>query len=227
MGLFSRKQQSGGMIGYFGLSDWWLSTFTDSQRRQLDTLYAEAPVLGMSGPRHLATGPGLATTRRASQLVGELAVLADKPAPDLVPALLAKEEELALSSGNVLDLHFAYSTAIKLWYKRRDTQAGAFDAAVTTCDRQIAIAPQAWAAFAVEAEEAARKSSEFTGRPQAPVFQPPSHRGFQQLAIIREKQGDYAEALRLCREASSQGWRDGKGDWSKRIARMERRAAKK
>lgn len=140
--------------------------------------------------------------------------------------MLAKEEELALSSGNRLDLHFAYSTAIKLWYKRRETQPGAFEAAVAACERQIAIAPQAWAAFVAQSEEAARKRSEFTGRPQAPVFQAPSHRGFQQLSIIREKQGDFAEALRLCREASAQGWRDGKDDWSKRIARLERRAAK-
>jgi len=211
MGLFSRKQQPGGMIGIHGLSDWWLATFTDDERGQLETLYAEAPVPGTAGPR-LASGTGWMTTQSASQLLGGLAYKAEKSAPDLVPTLLAKQEELALTSGDVLELHFAYSTAIKLWYTRREAQPGAFEAAVAVCERQIAIGPQAWAAFSLEAEGG--------------VFQPPSHRGFQQLAIIREKQRDFTEALRLCREASSQGWRDGKGDWSNRIARLERRLSK-
>ena len=51
----------------------------------------------------------------------------------------------------------------------------------------------------------------------------PAHHGFQQLAIIREREKDYAEAIRLCREAMAQGWG---GEWEKRIARCENRLAK-
>ena len=55
---------------------------------------------------------------------------------------------------------------------------------------------------------------------------PALHRGYQQLSVIREKQGDLAEALRLAREAQAQGWQDSIDDWSKRIARLEKRLAK-
>lgn len=92
--------------------------------------------------------------------------------------------------------------------RNKRIEPGAFEVAVSSCEKQIAIAPQALIAFKRE------------------DFPPVSHRGFQQLAIIREKRGDYSEALRLCRQAQKQGWRDGHDDWSKRIARLERRAAK-
>ena len=77
------------------------------------------------------------------------------------------------------------------------------------------------------AEENARKLSEVDGQKHDVVSSAPtSHRGFQQLAIIREKQGNFAEALRLCREAESQGWQDEGRDWSARIAKLEQRVAK-
>jgi len=51
----------------------------------------------------------------------------------------------------------------------------------------------------------------------------PRHVGFDQLAIIREKQHDYAEAIRLSELAMKQGWN---GDWEARIARCEKKLAK-
>ena len=43
------------------------------------------------------------------------------------------------------------------------------------------------------------------------------------VALIREREKAYAEAIRLCREAMAQGWG---GEWEKRIARCENRLAK-
>ena len=115
---------------------------------------------------------------------------------------------------------------IQAYYAERETQPGAFEAAVAACERQIAIGPQAWAAFVAWDEENTRKLIAFDSVHRDSAFLASGHRGFQQLAIIREKQGEFAEALRLCREASRQGWRDGNGDWSNRIARLERRLSK-
>jgi hypothetical protein len=50
----------------------------------------------------------------------------------------------------------------------------------------------------------------------------PGHVGYQQLAIIKEKQKDYRAAIALCQQALAEGWR---GDWAKRIARCELRRA--
>jgi hypothetical protein len=50
----------------------------------------------------------------------------------------------------------------------------------------------------------------------------PEHVGYKQLAIIRERAGDYAEALRLSKEAKREKWA---GDWENRIARLEKKSA--
>ena len=47
---------------------------------------------------------------------------------------------------------------------------------------------------------------------------------FQQLAIIYEKQGRFSDALALWRESMNAGWG---GDWLPRMARLEKRLAKK
>ena len=120
--------------------------------------------------------------------------------------ILEKSEEL--SAGNVLDSHFTYSEMIPIYYRDRDTDPGAMDSAITACENQIALAPEAAKAFQAEYPT----DSEL-----------PSHRGFTQLAIIREKERDYAEAINLAREALKQGWA---GDWEKRIDRCEKRLAK-
>ena len=46
----------------------------------------------------------------------------------------------------------------------------------------------------------------------------PAHTGFEQLAIIRERDKDYDEAILLCEEALRHGW---SGDWQKRIVRCK------
>lgn len=123
-------------------------------------------------------------------------------------AIRMLEQAADLAGDSISDLHGALGLLVPLCYAERDAQPEAFAAAVDVCERQIAIAPSAAAVF--------RREGAW----------PLSHTGFVQLAIIREKQGDNVEALRLCREAQRQGWRDGKQDWSKRIARLEKRAAK-
>jgi hypothetical protein len=51
-------------------------------------------------------------------------------------------------------------------------------------------------------------------------FDPVSHRGYKQLSIIKHKNGEYEEVIKLCKKAKSQGWR---GDWDKRIKRAEKK----
>ncbi len=110
--------------------------------------------------------------------------------------------------GCVLDLHFTYSEMIPIYYRDRDGDSAAVDAAIATCEKQVALAPEAAQAFKVEYPT----DSEL-----------PGHRGFNQLAIIREKERNYPEVIRLASEAMAQGWA---GNWENRIARCEKRLAK-
>jgi hypothetical protein len=105
---------------------------------------------------------------------------------------------------NILDAHFLYLGMIRIYYKDRDVVTTALENAIASCEKQIAIAPQAARAFGVE-----------HGFPRLP-----EHTGFKQLSIIRDKQGEYLAAIQLCEEARVQGWA---GDWDKRILRYKKK----
>lgn len=92
---------------------------------------------------------------------------------------------------------------IELYYKDRDAEGG-LDRAVQACKNQIAIAPEAAAAFL----------KTFDGGSL------PAHKGYEQLAIVLEKQKKFQEAIALCIQADSQGWA---GDWQNRISRCKKR----
>ena len=81
------------------------------------------------------------------------------------------------------------------------------DAAIRACQKQIDIAPDVMRLWR---------------RQRGRIV--PTHNGFEQLAIIREKEGDYAAAIRLSQEALKQGRRGA--DWEGRIRRCKRKAAK-
>ena len=49
------------------------------------------------------------------------------------------------------------------------------------------------------------------------------HSGYRQLCIIREKQGNHSEVIRLAEQAKSEGW---VGDWDKRIERAKKKIEK-
>ncbi len=114
-----------------------------------------------------------------------------------------------------LDLHFSLMESIKAHYRMRDKQPDALDKAILYCNQQIELAPTAAVAFEIDYKKEGAL---------------PSHTGYEQLAIIREKHGGFAEAIALCEEAKRQGWGEGctKGrfDWDKRINRCSKKLAK-
>ena len=107
-----------------------------------------------------------------------------------------------------VEKHDVYQVMITVYYRDRDKSPEFLERAISACNKQIANAPQAitdWKKW------------------HSGVM--PTHKGYEQLAIIREKEGDYAEALRLSVEALGQGWGPGPG-WQGRIDRLTRRLAK-
>ena len=194
------ESKVGGPIGYFGLGEWWLETFTEAERQYIETTSASP-----TGLAALTQGQATDRSGTSGQFLTALATNFYKPHDrGIAHRMLAKAEQLAEAAGNVLDLHFAYHTTIKTSYAARDTDSAALEAAVAACEKQIALAPQAALAWGREYPEEGL----------------PGHTGFTQLAIIREKQQNHAEAVRLSKLALEQGWA---GDWEKRIARNQKK----
>jgi hypothetical protein len=217
MGLFKRTRgdktggpEVTGTLGYFGLGEWWLTTFTEEERAYIEEKHK--PMGGLPGVT-LTKGHIGQTTQTAAGLLVSLSTWFTGPG-DRHLAIRMLEKADSLAGSNIIDRHMVYGQMVKDYYAERETQPGALDAAIVACERQIAIAPQVLPAWVA-------------AYPSDPPITP-KHSGYVQLAIIREKQGDYAEALRLCQEAKSQGWRSDRSDrdWSKRIARLEGRLSK-
>lgn len=207
MGFFGKKDKKiGGDIGFYGLADWWLMTFTEEERRYMEQTFQPMSVgVGGGQSSSLTTGQIFGSSRSACAFLGTFAGWFHKPNDrDLAYRILDKAEELP---GDVLDRHFLYHQMIKTYYPDRDRVPGSLDKAIAACEKQIAMAPQAAAAFRREDGDQSL----------------PAHTGYEQLAIIRDKQGDYAEAIRLSQQAKSRKWA---GDWDKRIARYQKKLDK-
>lgn len=95
---------------------------------------------------------------------------------------------------------------IQVYYRDRNRDENALILALEACEQQIALAPQV----------IREQPSEWAG-------ELPAHRGFEQLAIVRERDRDFEGAIRLSEQALRQGWA---GDWEKRIFRCQRKRNK-
>ena len=192
-----------GSIGYFGLEDWWLTSFSEDERRHIIRTFQP---LGSSGDS-LTSGAINYTSETAVGLLQALAgwFTKDEDRP-IAHKILEKAAELSRSGTPVLDPHFLYQQMVQIYYKDRD-KPEYMAKAVHACRQQIALAPEAARAFRAEYGD-------------SPL---PAHRGYEQLAIILEKEGRFQDAIALSRQAESEGW---SGDWRRRIERCEKKLAK-
>ncbi len=199
--ILKRRPKVEGAIGHYNLGSWWVDTFTEAEQNYIDATYRP---LGLT-PGVMRGPYGAGSQTVAGFLFGLAGWFKKSGDRHLARRLLTKAEEL-LGSG-IFDRHFLYSEMIPIYYPDRDKEEDALANAIRACEMQIAIEKEAASAF--------RRA---WGRDELP-----SHRGFKQLAIIREKEKNYSEAIRLSRTAFQRGWA---GDWEKRIERCERRETK-
>jgi len=172
-----------GQIGYFDLEDWWFSTFTESEREYIESVYHP---FGDPNPRPLTEGDIISTTQTASGLLHGLATwFKRRDDRHIAHRLMTKAE--AMAGSNVLDSHFTYQGMIQNYYPDRDVDPQALPNAIRACEKQISLAPKTAKAF----------KQQYRG---ASI---PQHVGFTQLAIVREKERDYNEAMRLSRDAKN------------------------
>lgn len=197
LGIFGKKDKVGGQIAAHGLSKWWLSTFTPAER---DAVATRADPESPAGRRALVDGESV-KTMPTRLFLSHLSSRVNTPT--LRPAakrILFKAIETG--DGDTLDEHFLYHQVIEVFYADRETDPDALDRAIWACEKQIDLQGKAAKAF----------------KKKFPKVNLPSHTGYEQLAILREKQGRLDDAITLSRDAKKHGWA---GDWDKRIARLE------
>lgn len=203
--ILNKPTRVHGELGYFGLGDWWLHTFSASERQTIEAAY-EPP--GTSrGARPLTEGNGSSNWSTAAGLLTAVAghLRQDPQNRSLAVRLLAKAEDRAITENDILGLHFAYQESIRLHYSWREQFADATDLAFAACYKQTKMAPLAAQAFC----------DAYPGRPL------PTHVGYEVTAVILEKQGQFARAIEISRQAQSEGW---PGNWTWRIQRLARKA---
>ena len=204
MGFFSRSKtgkEVHGTIGYFKLTEWWLSEFSEVERDHIVNTFS--PMGGSD--RSLVEGHCLGHSQSVEQYLTILSSWFNNAIDrSIAVRILKKAEEMTGDSAKILDKHFFYQQKIETYYKQRDTDPDSLTIAVDACQQQIELAPQAIKVFK-------RQSSD--------GFMP-SHIGFKQLMIIEEKNKNYNVVIELGQQAKSQGWR---GDWEKRIERCKKK----
>src|SRR5665647_1529813 len=120
MGFFGKKDKKiGGDIGFYGLADWWLTTFTEEERRYMESVY-QPMTAGSSGGQtsSLTSGHILSSSQSVCGFLGTFAGWFHK-ADDryLAYRIFDKAEQVP---GNTLDKHFLYHQMIKTYYPDRD-----------------------------------------------------------------------------------------------------------
>lgn len=198
--FLKRKPQIKGDIGFYGLEEWWLNELSEEDRQSMQERFKPF------GPSTNALISGNIMSNSQS-VVSFLSVLSGwfSKSEDrhIAYKILRKAKTLLNAHTDVLDIHFLYQSMIQIYYMDR-ASAEAIENAIDACRLQISIAPEVSKAFRKE-------------YPHWPNLQ--LHKGFEQLAIILEKQHRFDEAIQLCEQARTAGWA---GDWEKRIQRCQK-----
>lgn len=195
-----------GYIGYYNLQNWWMNEFSDEERVLIEDIYKPFGLDPNSKP--LTEGKILDTTQTITTFLQTLSGWFNNPTNrHLANKIINKAGEIGKQNpDDILGNHFLYSEMVSIYYPLRNDKI-MLDIAIQACKEQISIAPKAAKAFLEE-------------YPNQPL---PSHRGYEQLAIIYDKQNKHGNAISVCKQAKSEDWA---GEWDKRIERYQKKMDK-
>jgi hypothetical protein len=190
-----------GLIGFYQLEHWWLNQLSESERARLEELFHP---LGSAFDLPLTQGNILRNddpTATKTMLIGNLIGWLQKTPVDLTIRikLLSKLAAELSAEDNLLARHYCLQVLIQEHYRDRLRSPKSRELAIQACRDQIAIAAQVAALM------------QSTNLPNFPT-----HVGYEQLAIILEKDSQFAEAIAICMQAKLEGWT---GNWHARIER--------
>lgn len=197
--FWRRQDKPQGDIAGASLTDWWLKTFTKEERDYIANKYRP---MGISQKRCLIEGPS--HHQDAGKLLLGLSSWFRAPKDRPIERILLNEAIRRTTQGS-FERHLAYGAMMVNWYRDRDTDPSALETALNYARKQVAMSNQAAKAWGGNGTDDL-----------------PSHQGYEQLAIVAEKQKRHAEAISIARRAKHEGWA---GDWDKRIERCRKRLA--
>lgn len=199
--FWRRKQAPQGDIAGAGLADWWRSRFTEEQRLYIAATYQP---MGNTQERRLVEGEP--HPQDPGQLLLGLSSWFRAPADRPIERVLLTDA-VSFSAPDSFTRHLIYGALMVNWYRDRDTDPVALPTAVGYAWEQVRMSAQAARAWQRE-----------HGR------ELPSHQGYEQLAIIAEKEHRYGDAVAIAQQAQADGWA---GDWAKRIDRCSGKLARR
>lgn len=199
----SKNKQIEGSIAYYQLQDWWFQEFTEQERKTIEDLYK--PMWVNKDEKSLTEGKVLGSSQSVMMFLVVLSGWFNNPLNrSLANRIISKANQLAQDGkGDILDKHFLYSEMVSVFYPQRQ-QKDNLNKTIEACKKQISLTSKAAKAF----------------KGKYPKQELPSHKGYEQLVIILDKQGNQKEAIVLCEQAKEQGWA---GDWDKRINRYRQK----
>lgn len=198
-----KNKKIGGDIGYHKLEEWWMNEFTEEEREIVRETYKP---FGESEDFVIDEGEILKTSAsRVHFLCFAIGGYTSYEKFNIGKKFLEKAESLIEEENDIINVHFVYHYGIELYYSNRDKINGALDGAIEYCKKQISISE--------EVKKAYLSKDKFL----------PTHRGFKQLAIIYEKQGEIEKAIEVTNLALEQGWNE---DSERRLQRLEKKLLK-
>lgn len=193
----------GGDIAYHKLEDWWMNEFSEEEREHIRETYKP-----FGAEEEFAIDKGEILESSASRvhfLCFAIGGYTSYENFNIGRKFLEKAERLIGEESDIINVHFVYHYGIELYYSNRDKIEGALDGAIEYCKKQISISEEVKKAYLSKEKLL------------------PNHRGFKQLAIIYEKQGELEKAMEVTRLALKQGWNE---DSERRFQRLEKKLAK-
>ena len=202
MSLFGGFRESSASGSHGPLAGWWAEEFTPEEQTTIAEQFTKYPPLGTTfNLRQLSTSPRFLINAATWFTRSDMARIRIR--------LLEKSLMELGRNPSPAELHYAYMGLMEAWHKLRDIDSAALQTATDYCQRMIAIAPAAM--------EVLKRDGTW---PEGTGLQ---HPGFNQLAVILDKQSRWPEAIEICRVAQRQGWA---GDWTSQIDRYETKLAK-
>lgn len=190
------------MIWHFWLSNRRLSTFSEKEKEHILKTFIP---MGF-WPGHLIDDQITFSTENPVFFLSTLASWFKKKVDRTIAyRMLEQWEKMINNDTNIMDIHFFYQNKWVIYYQNRNFDDFALNEAINSFKKQIKIAEKSVIEF----------RNEYKNEPTLPT-----HKWYEQLAIIREKEWNYSEAITLCKNAIEQ-WR-----WWDRQHRIDRLSKK-
>lgn len=190
------------MIWYFWLSDRRLSTFSEKEKEHI--LKTFIPMWFWKG--NLIEDQITFSTDNPVFFLSALAGWFKKENDRTIAyRMLEQWEKMINNKTNIVDIHFFYQSKWEIYYQNRNFDNFALNEAIKSFKKQIEISEKSIIEF----------KKEYKNEPRLPT-----HKWYEQLAIIKEKEWKYNEAINLCKDAMKQ-WR-----WWDRQHRIDRLSKK-